>query len=87
LRAFENRVLRRIFRLKRNKVTRGSREVHNEERQKLYSSNVTSMTKSIRMKWAGHALRNTHKSLVATLKGRPMRRWDDKIKMDFKEIG
>jgi hypothetical protein len=45
------------------------------------------MTKSIRMKWAGHALRNMHKILVATLKGRPMRRWDDNIKMDFKEIG
>jgi hypothetical protein len=30
-RAFENRVLRRIFRLKRDKVTGGWRKLHNEE--------------------------------------------------------
>jgi hypothetical protein len=31
LRMFENRVLRRIFRPKKDKVTRGWRKLHNEE--------------------------------------------------------
>jgi hypothetical protein len=38
LRAFENRVLRRIFGLKRDKVTGGWRKLHNEELPNLYSS-------------------------------------------------
>jgi hypothetical protein len=37
-RVFENRVLRRIFGPKRDEVTRGSRKLHNEELQNLYSS-------------------------------------------------
>jgi hypothetical protein len=37
LRLFENRVLRRIFGLKRNKVIQGWRELHNEELHNLYS--------------------------------------------------
>jgi hypothetical protein len=35
---FENRVLRRIFDLKRDKVTGGWRKLHNEELSDLYSS-------------------------------------------------
>jgi hypothetical protein len=35
---FENRVLRRIFGLKRDKVTGGWRKLHNEELHNLYSS-------------------------------------------------
>jgi hypothetical protein len=38
LRVFENRVLRRIFRLKRDGVTGEWRRLHNEERNDLYSS-------------------------------------------------
>jgi hypothetical protein len=35
---FENRVLRRIFGPKRDKVTRGWRKLHNEELSNLYFS-------------------------------------------------
>jgi len=35
---FENRVLRRIFRPKRDEVTRGCRKLHYEELNDLYSS-------------------------------------------------
>ena len=38
LRVFENRVLRRIFGPKRDKVTREWRKLHNEELYDLYSS-------------------------------------------------
>jgi hypothetical protein len=38
LRVFENRVLRRIFGPKRDKVTGDWRKLHNEELHNLYSS-------------------------------------------------
>jgi hypothetical protein len=38
LRVFENRVLRRIFGLKRDEVTGEFRKLHNEELRDLYSS-------------------------------------------------
>jgi hypothetical protein len=38
LRVFENRVLRRIFELNRDKVTGDWRKLHNEELRNLYSS-------------------------------------------------
>jgi hypothetical protein len=38
LRVFENRVLRRIFRPKREEVTGGWRKLHNEELRDLFSS-------------------------------------------------
>jgi hypothetical protein len=38
LRVFENRVMRRIFGLKRDEVTGGWRKLHNEELRDLYSS-------------------------------------------------
>jgi hypothetical protein len=38
LRVFENRVLRRIFGLRRDEVTGGWRKLHNEELHNLYSS-------------------------------------------------
>jgi hypothetical protein len=40
LRVFENRVLRRIFGLKRDEVTGWWRKLHNEELHNLYSSQV-----------------------------------------------
>jgi hypothetical protein len=55
LRVFENRVLRRIFTLKRVEVTGGWRKLHNEELHNLYSSpSVIRMIKSRRMRWIGH---------------------------------
>ena len=47
LRMFENRVLRRIFRPKRNEVTREWRKLHNEELNYLYASlNIIRVIKS-----------------------------------------
>jgi hypothetical protein len=58
LRAFENRVLRRIFGTKTDEVTGDWRKLHNEELHDLYSSsNVIRMFKSMRMRWAGHVAR------------------------------
>jgi hypothetical protein len=55
---FENRVLRRIFGPKRDKVTGDWRKLHNEELHNLYSSpNIIRMLKSRRLRWAGHAAR------------------------------
>jgi hypothetical protein len=55
---FENRVLRRIFGPKRDEVTGGWRKLHNEELHNLYSSpSIIRMTKSRRMRLAGHVAR------------------------------
>jgi len=52
---FENRVLRRVFRPKRDEVTREWRKLHNEELRYLYSlPNIVRVVKSRRMRWAGH---------------------------------
>jgi hypothetical protein len=56
LRAFKNRVLRRIFRPKRDEVAEEWRKLHNEELRDLYSSqSIIRIIKSRRMRWAGHA--------------------------------
>jgi hypothetical protein len=54
MRVFENRVLRRIFGLKRDEVTGGWRRLNNVELRSLYSSpSIIRMIKSRRMRWAG----------------------------------
>jgi hypothetical protein len=51
LRVFENRLLRRIFGAKREEVTGGWREVHNEGLRNLYSSpSIIRIIKSRRMR-------------------------------------
>jgi hypothetical protein len=58
LRVFENRVLKRIFGPRRDGVTGGWRELHNEELHNLYSSrSIIRIIKSRRMRWAGHVAR------------------------------
>jgi hypothetical protein len=58
LKVFENRVLRRIFGTKRDEVTGGCRKLHNEELHNLYCSpSIIRMSKSKRMRWAGHVAR------------------------------
>jgi len=58
LRAFEKRVLRRIFGPKRDEVTGEWRKLHNEELNNLYSSpNIVRVINSRRMRWAGHVAR------------------------------
>jgi hypothetical protein len=58
LRVFESRVLRRIFGSKRDEVRREWRKLHNEELIELYSSpSIVRVTKSRRIRWAGHVAR------------------------------
>jgi hypothetical protein len=55
LRAFENRVLRRILGPKMDVVIGGWRKLHNEELHNLYSSpSIIRIIKSRRMRWVGH---------------------------------
>jgi hypothetical protein len=61
----ENRVLRRIFGLKGDKVMGDWRKLHNEELHNLYSSpSIIRMTESRRMKWAGHVAKMGEKMNV-----------------------
>jgi hypothetical protein len=98
IRVFDNRELRRIFGPRRDEVTREWRKLHNEEVNNLYSSpNIVRVIKSRRMRWAGHVAHIGEKSgvyrvLVAKPErkrpfGRPMRSWEDNIKMDLREVG
>jgi hypothetical protein len=58
LRMLENRVLRRIFGPKRDNVTGGWRNLHNEELHGLYSSPcIVTVIKARRMRWAGTVAR------------------------------
>jgi hypothetical protein len=58
LMVFENRLLRRIFGLKRDEVTGGWRKLHNEELHDLYFlPSIITITKSRKMRWAGHVAR------------------------------
>ena len=95
---FENRVLRRIYGLKRVEVTGDWRKLHNEELNYLYSSHINVwVIKSRRMRWVGHVShmgerRGIYRILVGNpeakrLLGRPRHRWEDNIKMDLQEVG
>jgi hypothetical protein len=91
---FENRVLRRIFGLKREEVTGELRKLHNEELHNLYSSpDIIRKIRSRRMRWAGHVEctredRKVYKVLKGKrLLGRPRCTWEVGIIMDIKETG
>jgi hypothetical protein len=73
LRVFENRVLRRIFGLKRDEVMGDWRKLHNEELHNLYSSpNIIRMIKSRRMRWAWHVARmGENRNAYSILVGKP----------------
>jgi hypothetical protein len=73
LRMFKNRVQKRIFAPKRDKVTGESRKVHNEELNDLYSSpNTLRVIKSRRMRWAGHVARmGEWRDVYRVLVGKP----------------
>jgi len=95
---FENRVLRRIYEPKSEELTGEWRKLHNEELNDLYCSpNIVPVIKSRRMRWAGHVVRMGERRCVYRVLvgkpegkrplGRPRRRWEDNIKMDFEEGG
>jgi len=95
---FENRVLRRIVRPKRDGVPREWRELRYEELNYLYCSPIIfQVIKSRRMRWAGHVARmgkrrGVYRVLVGKpaekrLLGRPRRRWEDNIKIVLQEVG
>ena len=73
---FENRVLRRIFGLKRDGVTGEWKKLHNEELNDLYSSpSIVWVIKSRRMRWTEHVARmeegrGVHKVLVGKPEGK-----------------
>jgi hypothetical protein len=55
---FENRVLWKIFGLKKDEVIGGWRKLHNEELHNLYGSpSIIRMIKSRRTRWGGHIAR------------------------------
>jgi hypothetical protein len=73
LRVFENRVLRRIFGPKRDKVTGEWRKLHNEEFRHLHTSpSIIRMIKSRRMRWTGQvALMGEKRNAYSLLVGKP----------------
>jgi len=98
LRVFENRVLRRVFGSKGDEVIREWRKLHNEELKGFYSlPSIVRVVKSIRMRWAGHVacireVRGVYRVLVGKPEGkrpfgRPRHRWEDTIKMGYREVG
>jgi hypothetical protein len=87
-----------MFGPKRDEVTGEWRKLHTGELHNLYSSpDIIKQIKSRRMRWAGHVAhvgegRNVYRVLVGKPEGkrpleRPRRRWEDGIKMYFREIG
>jgi hypothetical protein len=76
LRVFENRLLRRIFGPKRDEVTGEWRKLRNEELNDMCSSpNIVRVTKSRRMRWAGHvALVGNRRDTYRVFVGRPERK-------------
>jgi hypothetical protein len=94
---FENRVLRRIYGLKRDEVMGDSRKLHNEELHNSYSSpNIIRIIKSRKMRWTEYVARlgtkrNAYRILVGKPEGKrplgtPRHRWVDNIKIDLRGI-
>jgi hypothetical protein len=95
---FENRVLSRIFGLKRDKVMGEWRKLHTEELRDLYSSqSIIRIITSKKLRWEVHVARmgekrNEYRLLVGKSEGKrplgkPRRRWVDNIRMDLGEVG
>jgi hypothetical protein len=78
---FENRVLRRIFGLKKDEVMGEQRKLHNVELCDLYSFPcIIRIIKAKRMRWVGHGVRmaekrKAHRLVVGSQKERDY--WED----------
>jgi hypothetical protein len=96
LRAFENRVLRRIFGPKGDEVRGGCRKLYSEELHDFCSSlNIIIINKSRRMRWKGRMATMEKRNAYSVLVGKPERkkplrrprcRWADNIRMDHVEM-
>ena len=96
-REFENRVLGRTFKPKKDGVTGELRKLHNEEINYIYSSpNIIRVIKSGIMVLSGHVARMGRRTVLyrvlavkpegkGTL-GRHRCRWKDNIKMDLQKV-
>jgi hypothetical protein len=98
LRVFKNRVQRKIFGPKRDKVTGDWRRLHSEKLYDLYSSsNIIWVIKSRTVRWVGHVAcmgdrRYTYRVFEGKPEGkrplgRPRLRWGDNIKMELLDVG
>jgi hypothetical protein len=87
-----------LFGPKRDEAMGQWRKMHNGKLHNLYSSpDIIRQIKSRRMRWAGHVARlgegrNVYRVLMGKSEGKiplekPRRRWEDGIKIDFREIG
>ena len=94
IRVFENKILRRIFKTKRDENGEWTR-LNNEDFYTLYfSPNKIRLIKSRRLVWAGHTARMeelgsvfkllTNNPTGKTHLGRSRRRWEDNIRKDLK---
>jgi hypothetical protein len=97
VKVFENRVLRRIFELKRDEVTGDWRKLYNEKFPNFYPlPRIIRMNESKKMRWTGLVARigekrNAYRILKENLEGRrslgrPRSRWEDNIRTDLREI-
>jgi hypothetical protein len=88
---FENRVLRKILKPKRDEVTREWSRLHKEEPHNLYTSaNVIRVITPRRMRWEGHLARmgerrGAHRVVERKPEGkrptgRTRRRWEEILK-------
>jgi hypothetical protein len=89
LRAFEKKVLKRIFGPTRDEVTGGGRNLQNEELHNLYSSSGTiRMVKSRRVRWEFRVAQMVKRNEYTLFVGKGTRRQETtrKTKMDLGEI-
>jgi len=97
LRVFENMVLRRIFRPKRDEIKGEWGKLYNEKLNDLYPpSNIIWIIKSRRIRRAEHVggmeeMRGVYCVLVGKREGkgqigRPTIKWEDNIKLDLQDV-
>jgi hypothetical protein len=98
LRVYQNRVLGRIFGLRKDEVTGNWRRLHNKELSDLYSSpNIIQVITSKRMRQAGQVTCIGWEMMCIQVFGggpegmkalrRPRHRWKNNIKVHLQEVG